>query len=35
MDRPSLLVRSRGRLIRWSLAGGVALAFVNHWPGGR
>ena len=24
----------RGRAIRWSLAGGVFLAYVNHWPGG-
>ena len=34
MDRPAWLVRFRGRMIRWSLVGGVALAFVNHWPGG-
>jgi hypothetical protein len=32
--RPSLL-RFRARAIRWALAAGVVLAFVNHWPGGR
>jgi len=34
LDRPSRLVRFRGRLIRSSLLAGVAFAFVNHWPGG-
>lgn len=24
----------RGSAIRWSLAAGVFLAYVNHWPGG-
>ena len=33
--RPSWLLRFRGRAIRWALAAGVVLAFVNHWPGGR
>ena len=27
-------VRLRGRAVRWSLAAGVFLAYVNHWPGG-
>jgi hypothetical protein len=35
VDRPSWLVRFRGLATRWTLAAGVVLAVVNHWPGGR
>ena len=25
----------RGWLVRWSLAAGVFVAYINHWPGGQ
>jgi hypothetical protein len=32
--RGSWWVGIRGRLIGWSLAAAVVVAYVNHWPGG-
>jgi hypothetical protein len=34
VERRSRWAGLRSRLIRWSLAAGVVLAYVNHWPGG-
>lgn len=28
------LVRMRWKLVRWTLAAGVFVAYINHWPGG-
>lgn len=36
LGAPGLRWRSwRGRFARWSFAAAVAVAYVNHWPGGR
>jgi hypothetical protein len=34
VERSSRCVGLQCRLVRWTLAAGVVLAYVNHWPGG-
>lgn len=35
VDRTSWWQRVRGRVLWWSMAAGIVLAYVNHWPGGQ